>query len=122
MSDTEIRLLILAGGALVVAFAWWWNRRGQVTTRRVHRPDLAPGVYLFTSETCGTCQSTRQRVREVFGEAVTEVRFEEDPPGFGTYRVARVPTLIIVGPDHQAVILEGVPGGRLLRRHRPDGP
>lgn len=122
MSESALRSWVLVAVALMVAIAWWWARRQSVTTRRSVRPDLAPGNYLLTSETCSTCQPARERVREVFGDAVTEVRFEDDPPGFGVYGAARVPTLIVVRPDHQAIIIEGVPGKRLLRRHRPDGP
>lgn len=53
---------------------------------------------------------------DVIGTGFGEVRFEDDPPGFGRFAIARVPTVIVVRDKGDAVVFEGVPKKRDLKR------
>lgn len=120
MNEPIIRLVVLVGVVLVVTAFWWWGKPRQAESHITVRMDLEPGVILFSSETCVSCLAARKAVNKVFGGSHREVRFEDDPPGFGRLGIEKVPTVMLVGADHQTVILEGVPSPRQLRRHRPD--
>lgn len=52
------------------------------------------------------------------GDRVHEVRFEDHPGGFGAHQITKVPTLLIVREGGAAVLFEGVPRRRHLRRLR----
>ncbi len=123
MSDIDFRLLVLTAVALIVAGSWWLARRQRVRVSAGRRPDLEPGIHLFSSDTCGSCAPVRDRMRDVFGDEVREIRFEDDPPLFGTFGIAQVPTIIFVDADHQAIAWEGIPTRRQLQRlRRRQGP
>lgn len=110
MSEPALRALLLAAVMLVVAtIAWFGNRRRMARPRQAIRLDLAPGVHLFSSSTCSECVNTRSVLMEVLGKEFAEVRFEDDPIGFGRFGVAKVPTVIVVGEAGRATIFEGVP-------------
>ena len=53
---------------------------------------------------------------DVVGTGFGEIRFEDDPPGFGRFAIARVPTVIVVGDEGGAVVFEGIPRKRDLRK------
>lgn len=117
MSETILRLVVLVGVALIVALvAWVGSRRQLARPEEAIRPDLAPGVHLFSSSTCDSCAQARRLLTEVVGVGFAEICFEDDPPGFGRFAIARVPTVIVVGDKGDAVIFEGIPKKRDLRK------
>ncbi len=115
MTEPVLRLLVLAGVVAVVAAFWWQARPDRAEPVSTHRPDLAPGAYFFSSETCGSCVPARKVVMSSLGDRVHEIRFEDHPGGFGAHQITRVPTLLIVRPGGEALMFEGVPRRRHLR-------
>ena len=116
MSDLSWRIIILAlvAGAVLLA-VWRFDRSNKVRPVRVSRPDLGAGVHFFSAATCATCSDTRQVLQAVYGDDFNEVRFEEDPSGFGRYGVGSVPTVFILDANGQGVRIEGVPARRQLQ-------
>jgi hypothetical protein len=116
MTEPTVRVLVLIGVGLVVVAFWWWERRTGAKVRIIPPPGLEPGVTLFASETCDSCRAARRVLGAVVGSGYREVTFEDDPPGFGRYGIARVPSIVLVEPDGKATLVEGVPSRRTLRR------
>lgn len=117
MSETILRLVVLLGVILVVALvAWIGSRRHLARPEEAIRTDLAPGVHLFSSSTCGSCAQVRGVLTDVVGAGFAEIRFEDDPPGFGRFAIARVPTVIVVRESGQATVFEGIPRRRDLQK------
>ena len=116
MTEPVLRLLVLSGVVVVVAGFWWLTRPDRAKPVSTHRPDMAPGAYFFSSETCGSCVPARKVIMSSLGDGVHEVRFEDHPSGFGTHQITKVPTLLIVREGGEAVVFEGVPRRRHLRR------
>jgi hypothetical protein len=123
MSDLSWRIVILAlvAGAVVLA-VWRFDRAKRVGPVRVTRADLGAGVHFFSSATCVSCLDARQVLQAVYGNDFSEVRFEDDPAGFGAYRVASVPTVFILGTGGQGVRFEGVPSRRQLQALEGERP
>jgi hypothetical protein len=119
MTETALRLTVLAVVALVVLGFWWKARPDRARPITTHRPDLVPGAYFFSSETCGACVPARRVVIAELGDRVHEIRFEDQPGGFGGFAIARVPTLLVVKEGGEAVLFEGVPTRRQLRGLNP---
>lgn len=119
MSETGVRLLVvvIVVGIVVVAAAIAARTR-RARPQKTTREDLPPGVHLFTSITCTTCQEARAVIASVYGDSFTETRHEDDPESFGRHGIGRVPTAIVVLADREAVVFEGVP----RRRHLPVVP
>ncbi len=116
MSDLSWRIIILVLIAAAVVFAVWrFDRAKRVTPVRVSRPDLGAGVHFFSSETCATCIDARRVLQDVYGDEFREVRFEDDPAGFGAHDVSSVPTVFVLGPDGNGTRFEGVPTRHQLR-------
>lgn len=119
MSDTGIRLAVIVVIVVIVLMAAAVaGRARKARPQRSTRDDLPPGVHLFTSTTCATCNEARSVIASVYGSSFSETRHEEDPESFGRHGIARVPTAIVVSADHSAVVFEGVP----RRRHLPVVP
>lgn len=117
MSEPVLRAFLLAAVALAVAaVAWFGSRRRMARPRRAMRLDLDPGIHLFSSSTCAECEIARSALKDVLGREFAEVRFEDDPVGFGRFGIAKVPTVIVVGKAGEAIIFEGVPRRKDLRR------
>ncbi|MGH8925053.1 MAG: hypothetical protein ACRDWA_10510 [Acidimicrobiia bacterium] len=116
MSDLSWRIIILGVVAVAALFSIWRSSQSK-RAKPVHvaRSDLGPGVHFFSSETCATCLDTRRVLQSVYGDAFREVRFEDDPAGFGSFAVSSVPTIFVLGPDGNGIRLEGVPSPRQLR-------
>lgn len=115
MTEPVLRLVVLAVVALVVLGFWWKARPDRARPIATHRPDLGPGVYFFSSETCGACVPARRVVIAELGDKVREIRFEDQPGGLGSFAIERVPTLLVVKEGGEAVLFEGVPTRRQLR-------
>ena len=117
MSEPILQLLVLAGVVAVVAvLAWVGARRRIANPLEAVRPDLSPGVHFFSSSTCSACLPARAALTKVIGTDFIEVRFEDDPSGFSRWAIGTVPTVIVVRESGQAVVFEGVPRKRDLRR------
>ncbi|HEY7565856.1 MAG TPA: hypothetical protein VIA81_13100 [Acidimicrobiia bacterium] len=116
MNELEVRALVLAGVVIVVALiARLRARPRKATTRLIHRSDLNPGLYLFSSATCADCIGARKVAKSVAGDAVVEIAFEADPARFGSFGVETVPTVVVVGRVGEAVEFQGVPHRRELQ-------
>jgi hypothetical protein len=115
MTEPVLRLLVLAGVVAVVAGFWWQTRPDRAKPVATQRPDLAPGAYFFSSDTCGSCVPARKVVMASLGDRVHEIRFEDHPGGFGAHQITRVPTLLIVREGGEALLFEGGPRRRHLR-------
>lgn len=117
MSEPVLRVFLLAAVALaVVTVAWFGARRRMARPRQAVRLDLDPGTHLFSSSTCAECEIARSALQHVLGREFAEVRFEDDPVGFGLFGIAKVPTVIVVGKAGEAIVFEGVPRKKDLRR------
>jgi hypothetical protein len=90
MTDTTIRVLLVAAVGLVAVAAALVARRGStVVRRRVQLQGLGPGLVLFTSQSCASCDEARRRLGgRPFEEIVFETAGPEFPPTVG-----RVPAL-----------------------------
>ena len=116
MNDLSWRIIILGLVAAAVIFAVWRSGRAKPSASvRVSRPDLGSGVHFFSSDTCTTCIHTRQILQAVYGGGFDEIRFEDDPTGFGAYGVSSVPTVFILDAEGNGTRFEGVPSPRQLR-------
>lgn len=120
MTEEAARIVVIGAGVLVVVAVALWSRRtgdrARVKATPVTRPDLAPGVHLFSSGTCAPCLEARKVVDSVTAGVFNEVRFEDDPVRFGAFAIARVPAVIVVGTDGEGLLWEGVPARNDLRR------
>ncbi|MFP3915105.1 MAG: hypothetical protein ACLFWM_09540 [Actinomycetota bacterium] len=93
------RLLVVAAvAAVVVALAVLLRRRPLVRRRRLGRTDLPPGLYLLTSDGCGTCGRARERLvrRDM---AHTELSWEKNPEVFETLGIDAVPSVVRIHED-----------------------
>jgi hypothetical protein len=116
MNETILRLFVLVGVIFVVSLvAWIGSRRHLARPEEAIRADLAPGIHLFSSSSCGSCAQARRVLTDVVGAGFVEIRFEDDPPGFGRFAIARVPTVIVVGNSGHATVFEGIPRRRDLK-------
>ncbi len=119
MSDTGLRLIVIVAIVGVVLMAAAMAGRARIARpQRTTRDDLPPGVHVFTSTTCATCTEARAVIASVYGDSFVETRHEEDPQSFGRHGIARVPTVIVVLADRNALVFEGVP----RKRHLPVVP
>ena len=118
MSDLAWRITILGLVVLVAAVSFWRSGRApRGSAEPVSRPDLRVGVHLFSSATCVSCVDARRVLREAYGDGFTEIRFEDDPAGFGAYGIESVPTVFVIGTEGRGTRWEGVPPRRQLPRN-----
>ena len=115
MTDTGIRIAVVLAIIVIAGMAAAMAGR----TRRARpvistRTDLAPGIHLFTSSTCRTCTEARRVVASTYGNEFREIRHEDEPESFGRHGITRVPTAIVMFPDGEARVFEGVPRKRDL--------
>jgi hypothetical protein len=116
VSETAVRLLIV--GVVLVAILVAARRSAshrRARPRAVSRKDLLPGIYLFSSTTCETCREARRVLDRVYPGRYQEVRFDDDPAGFGGHEILRVPTVLVVTSGGNATSFEGVPRPADLR-------
>lgn len=115
MSDLSWRIVILGIVAATVLLAIWQSSRAKsAAPTRVARPDLGPGVHFFSSETCAACVDARKVLQSVYGDRFAEIRFEDDPVGFGAFDVRSVPTVFVLNAESTGIRIEGVPSLRQL--------
>lgn len=116
MDEPLARLAVVAAVAsLALLGAWIWRRRPR--SRRVTLRGLGPGVVLFTSSTCSTCDEVRELVRRWSGpDGHREIGWESDPEAFERYAIARVPSVAVLDDRGEGHLWEGTPPRRPIRR------
>jgi hypothetical protein len=89
--------LILGALAVAALVSYAQRRRSRRPYRSVETPDLGAGIYLFSSATCSTCETARNRLEERVGSGrYRELVWEEDAELFGSLGVDAVPTVLVV--------------------------
>lgn len=110
MSDIWGRAVVVAALLAVAGAIALWRRARNRKARDVSPGRLQPGVYLFTSSSCPTCESARRRVVEAVGEGgFEEISWESHPGVFADTGVDAVPALLVVGAPGRARLYPGAP-------------
>jgi hypothetical protein len=116
--DVLVRLLVVGFVVAAAILAAWLARRGAAVVRRpVRLEGLGPGVVLFSSSTCGTCEVMRRRL--TWANAV-EVSYEGAAADFPD-AVRRVPAVALLDSEGRGWIAYGVVGESRLRRWVEEG-
>jgi hypothetical protein len=109
MDEVWLRTLAVTGVVGVVVLVARLSRRRRID-RSLSATGLDPGVYLFTSRTCGDCDAARRRLADRVGpDAYREVEWELEPGLFTDLAIDRVPSTLVVAVDGSGVWAEGVP-------------
>lgn len=109
------RVLIVAGLAVLVTIGIVvLRRRPALRPRQLGRTDLPPGIYLMTSDGCGTCERARSALtrRHI---PYTELSWEKNPEAFESMEIDAVPSVIRVGSDGRGTWWRGGVPRRLMR-------
>ncbi len=120
MSDPLVRLAIVLGVFAAAGLAAAVQRRGagwRRTRRRFEGVD--PGLVLFSSDTCGSCD----RAAEVLAgleQPHRVIRYETQPQVFDRLDIRRVPSVAWIGSGGNGWISSGVPRAFRLRRWLAD--
>lgn len=117
MDELALRLLVVTViGALAVLMAFM-SRRGRSLRRRTFEPrGIGPGLHLFTSASCSSCDRARAALAES-GRSFTEHSYERNAQVLEENRIERVPAVAHVPDgDGSAWLAEGVPSVRSLAR------
>lgn len=111
---TDGVLIVAAVAVLVVVAIVILRRRPVLRARRLGPTDLPPGVYLMTSDGCGTCERARVTLtrRNI---PYTELSWEKNPKAFGSLEIDAVPSVVQVRPDGGATWWRGGVPRRLDR-------
>jgi hypothetical protein len=115
VSETLVRVVVVAAVLATAAVALWWGRRVRWALPRPGKAKgLAPGVYFFSSAGCTPCARTRQILGDRFGSGYTEIDYETHPSEFIGKGIGKVPTVIVVETGGKVTVFEGVPRPRDL--------
>jgi hypothetical protein len=98
MDEIWARIGLLLG-ALAVAGLTVLVRRSRVRApeREIRAPELAPGLYLFSSATCSTCEQARRTLVAGVGESgFEEYAWEQRPELFTQLDVTAVPAVLVM--------------------------
>lgn len=91
-------------------------RRGIAFVRhRIDASDLEPGVTLFTSMTCDSCDRARETL-EALDVPFEEVSYEGHPDEFERLGVTGVPTILMVAAGGTGWVVRGHPARSRLRK------
>jgi hypothetical protein len=108
MDEVWLRVVLVSAVFLIAG--------GIALARRRHRPvrtirslDLAPGVYLFTSDGCDTCATARAKLADSLGEGFEEFVWEREPEHFGALAVEEVPSVLVVDETGHGRLYPGQP-------------
>ncbi len=120
MTEEVGRLLAVLGVVAVALVVALLQRRG-TSIRRVQRSftGLDAGVYLFSSDTCQTCNLMRERLQAA-GTPFTEVSAERDSRLFEAQGIGRVPSVALVGRDGSGWMASGILSEARTRRWLAD--
>lgn len=110
MSDILERAAVVAAVLAVAGAVVLWQRARNRRARDVLPGDLGPGVYLFTSSSCPTCETARRRVVAAVGDGgFEELAWESHPDVFADLGVDVVPALVVVKGSGRARLHPGAP-------------
>lgn len=92
---TDQALIVAALVVIVVIVVGLLRRFPRSSARTIDAAGLDPGVYLFTSGGCGTCDGARETL---VGRGVefTEVTWDDDPDVFQRLGMDAVPSVVVV--------------------------
>lgn len=104
---TRIGLVVtfLAFAGLIVLI-----RRGRlrIRDRDVEAPGLDPGLYLFSSITCSTCETAREKLIARTGdEGFDEYVWERDPEIFAALGIEAVPAVVVMREEGRGRLYPG---------------
>lgn len=98
-------LAVLAIAGVIVLLQRQRLRPGE---RALDAPDLVPGLYLFSSSTCSTCERARTRLREALGHSgFEEFSWETDSEVFIDLGIDSVPAVLVVDHGGRARLYPG---------------
>lgn len=121
MSDEVVlRLTVVAAvGAAALVIALIGRRGMSVARRRVVLEGIGPGLFLFTSTSCGTC--AQMQVRMGKWPQTVEVSYDSDTDAFPA-GVDRVPAVALVDEQGRGWIAHGRVSEARLGRWIAGGP
>ena len=122
----EVRLLVIAGAAVVIALAAWAYRR------RARADQLASGPFppvpaslrgdaertwlVFTTPTCASCGPVQESLRAAEPSSrVVAVDATRHPDLAGAFAVKRAPTVVLAGPEGE--VEARLVGAEAVHRH-----
>lgn len=89
--------LLLAAGAVAGVIVLLQRMRLRAPQREVEMHHLEPGLYLFSSATCSSCEAARARLVAELGSAgFEEFLWERDPAIFTDLEIERVPSVLVL--------------------------
>lgn len=111
MSDLTLRLVVVGGVlALVVVAVLFLRRRDRAPSRPLGVVSLVPGIYLFTSASCTSCHTARERLMKHYGrEGFIEYTWEAERGIFETLSIDKVPCSVVVDDARRATLWTGQP-------------
>lgn len=112
-----VRLIVAAGIAGAASIAAIVSRRGRAWRRRPFAStDLEPGIHLFTSNDCRSCQRARAVIEQT-GLSFSDHTYESEGPLLAGLGIDRVPTVAWIPADGRSGwVAEGTPTARMLLR------
>lgn len=100
--------LLLAAFAIAGGIVFVQRRRLRAPQRSVEAPHLEPGLYLFSSATCSTCQSAREKLVAELGVAgFEEFVWERNPEIFNDLEVEAVPAVLVMREGGRGRVYSG---------------
>lgn len=113
----ERLLVVLAVIGLAVLLGVIQNRGVAMARHRRSFVGLSPGLVVFASRSCASCDTVEAMVAEAAGSKEHRVVWwEESPEVFEHNEIDRVPAVALVGEDGKGWIAVGVPPPARLRR------
>lgn len=108
MNEAAARALVVLAVLFVSGLVTLAIRNRGSESRRFRQDILDPGVYLFTSRTCSTCDPVREHLLALVGQSgFEEVPWESDPKTFEMLKVDKVPSLLSVATRGRSVLCWG---------------
>jgi hypothetical protein len=117
-ADLAARLVVVTVAVAVVVVVGRFRSRRRPAPLNVKGNFESPGVHLFTSETCDSCDVARRRYRQVLGEhGFVEHSWEDEPALLERLGVEEIPVGTVIGEGGSEIAsFRLVPNVRALRR------
>lgn len=109
MNEIWVRVAVVVGVLAVAgSIVAIQRRRRRSPERDIAAPRLEPGLYLFSSTACSTCDAARQELVAAVGVAgFSEYVWEEDPGAFSELGIDAVPSVLVMGEGGQGRLYPG---------------